>query len=245
MNNYKLIIQYDGSRYKGWQRLSEEESTIQDKIEQVLSKMLEKKTEINGCSRTDAGVHALGQVANFTTNQLFESENIKAYLNHYLPEDIKITEVSQVSENFHARYHSKGKSYLYRIWNKEYPNPFYRKYSMHVEHPLDIESMKAASRHFVGVHDFSAFSNAKSKKKSTEREIFHIDIQAKDGFIDIHFQGDGFLYNMVRWMVGALVEVGKGNLDGNQLPRILEEKERGKAGDLAHACGLFLENVIY
>jgi len=245
MYNYKLTVQYDGSRYKGWQRLGNGENTIQDKIEQVLSKMLGQEIEIVGSSRTDAGVHALGQIANFKTDQLLEPQEVKAYLNHYLPEDISIIEVTMVNENFHARYLCKDKTYLYKIWNKEYSHPFFRKYSMHVKGILDIEKMKAASRHFIGKHDFTAFSNAKSKKKSTIREIYNIDIKEEEGFIELRIRGDGFLYNMVRWMVGALIEVGLGKKESSVIALTMDAKERGKAGDLAEPGGLFLEKVTY
>ncbi|MDD3174104.1 MAG: tRNA pseudouridine(38-40) synthase TruA [Herbinix sp.] len=245
MYNYKLTIQYDGGRYKGWQRLGNGENTIQDKIEQVLSQMLEHETEIIGCSRTDAGVHALAQIANFKTDLILEADRIKAYLNHYLPQDICIMEVSSISEHFHARYNAKNKVYLYKIWNKEYSNPFMRKYSMQVYDKLNVKAMKAASEYFIGSHDFAAFSNAKSKKKSTVREIYNIDFQEENGFINIRLRGDGFLYNMVRWIIGSLVEVGLGKLEADRIPGIMEAKERNKAGNLAEACGLYLEKVTY
>ncbi len=245
MNNYKITIQYDGSRYKGWQRLGNGENTIQDKIEQVLTRMIGTEIEITGCSRTDAGVHALGQVANFKCPAELEPDSLGKYLNHYLPEDISITHVEQVPEIFHSRYHCKKKTYLYRIWNKEYSHPFARKYSMHVVDILNVEAMKEAGTYFLGEHDFTSFSNAKSKKKSMVRTIHSIDITEKDGFIDIRICGDGFLYNMVRWMVGALIDVGIGKKNSSIIPLAMEAKQRGMAGDLADACGLFLEGITY
>jgi tRNA pseudouridine38-40 synthase len=245
MNNYKLTIQYDGSRYKGWQRLGKGENTIQDKLEQVLSEMMGKEIEITGCSRTDAGVHALAQVANFKIEDSLPVERIKNYLNQYLPQDIGVTGVEKVSEGFHARYNAKDKTYLYRIWNKEYSNPFERRYSMHIINKLNIEAMKKASEYFLGAHDFTAFSNAKSKKKSMVREIHSILIEEEDGFILIRINGDGFLYNMVRWMVGTLVEVGLGKMRANEIPEIIQAKERDKTGNLADAGGLFLEKITY
>jgi tRNA pseudouridine38-40 synthase len=245
MYNYKLIIQYDGSRYKGWQRLGGNESTIQDKIEKVLSQMLGYAIEIVGCSRTDAGVHALSQTANFKTEKNFEPDQIKIYLNHYLPQDISVVEVSCVSENFHARYHVKDKTYLYKIWNKEYSNPFMHKYSMHVVDKLDINSMRVASQAFIGLHDFTAFSNAKSKKKSMVREIYDIDFGLVDGFVNIRLRGNGFLYNMARWIVGTLIDVGLGKIKSEEIPNMLKAKDRGKTGNLAQACGLYLEKVTY
>lgn len=243
MNNFKLTIQYDGAKYKGWQRLGNEENTIQGKIENVLSQMLGKKIEIIGSSRTDAGVHAITQIANFHTNASFTAIDIKNYLNRYLPHDISVSEVTLAPENFHARYNVTQKTYLYKIWNKDYSNPFMRKYSMHVKEKLDITKMREASQHFIGEHDFTAFSNAKSKKKSMVREIYSIDIATNEGFIDIRVKGNGFLYNMVRKIVGTIVAVGLGEIDAHCIHQILDSKERSQAGYIAEACGLYLESV--
>ncbi|MHB8127412.1 MAG: tRNA pseudouridine(38-40) synthase TruA [Mobilitalea sp.] len=245
MNNYKMIIQYDGGRYKGWQRLGNGENTIQEKIEHVLSEMAGYEIEVIGCSRTDAGVHALAQVANFKLNELLSEDHIKDYLNQYLPQDICVMEISLVSEIFHARYNAKDKTYLYKIWNKEYTNPFMRKYCMHVSEKLNVADMKEACSYLVGTHDFTAFSNAKSKKKSMVREIYAIDIKEEDGFINIRVRGEGFLYNMVRWIVGTLIEVGLGNMEGKEIPNIIASKERNKTGNLAEAGGLYLEKITY
>jgi tRNA pseudouridine38-40 synthase len=245
MNNYKLTIQYDGGRYKGWQRLGDDENTIQGKLEQVISKMTGESIEIVGCSRTDAGVHALGQIACFKTDQSYSEEEIKNYINTYLPQDISVIKVDLVPESFHARYHAKEKTYLYKIWNEEHPNPFMRKYSMHILKRLDIERMVLGSKSFLGRHDFTAFSNAKSKKKSMEREIYQVEIARIDGFVMIHISGDGFLYNMVRKMVGTLIEIGLGNQEENTISEILETKDRSKVNWLAEASGLYLEKIQY
>ncbi len=245
MFNYKLILQYDGGRYKGWQRLGQGEATIQYKLEQVLTQLTGQPTEIIGCSRTDAGVHALAQVANFKSAHRFSCEEIMNYMKRYLPQDIVVTEASLVDEQFHARYHAKSKTYLYKIWNKEYPNPFMRKYSMHVDEPLDLKAMQEASTYMLGTHDFTAFSNAKSKKKSMHRTIYSIRFEEIDGFFNIRIQGDGFLYNMVRWMVGTLVAVGLGRIKGEEIPEIFDLKQRNRTGDLADAAGLYLEKITY
>ncbi len=245
MYNYKLTLQYDGGRYKGWQRLGQGEATIQDKLEQVLAQLAGQPTEIIGCSRTDAGVHALAQVANFKTDIRLSCEEVMRYLNRYLPKDICVIEVDEVDEQFHARYHAKSKTYLYKLWNKEYANPFMRKYSMHVNEPLDLQAMKQASSYMLGTHDFTAFSNAKSKKKSMLRTIYSIEFEEIDGFINIRIQGDGFLYNMVRWMVGTLIAVGLGRMKGEVIPEIFDAKQRNRTGDLAEADGLYLEKVTY
>jgi tRNA pseudouridine38-40 synthase len=243
--NYKLTIQYDGGRYKGWQRLGDDENTIQGKLEKVISELVGEKTEITGCSRTDAGVHALSQVANFKTAKKLSESEIEDYMNKYLPQDISVIEVLSVPDHFHARYHAKSKTYLYRIWNKEYSNPFMRKYSMHVDKSIDVTVMRKASEHLIGEHDFTSFTNAKSKKKSMVREIYSIIISENSGFIDIRVNGDGFLYNMVRRIVGTLIEAGLGQLEVSEIPDILISKERGQAGGMADACGLFLEKIEY
>ena len=245
MNNYKLTIQYDGGRYKGWQRLGNSENTIQGKIENVLTELAGENIEIIGCSRTDAGVHALAQIANFKIGGNLTESEIMNYLNRYLPQDISIVEVILVPERFHARYNAKDKTYLYKIWNEQYTNPFMRKYSMHVEEKLNIARMKRACQYFIGKHDFTAFSNAKSKKKSMVREIYSIDIEENAGFIEIRVRGNGFLYNMVRKIVGTLIEVGLDEIDAEHIPSILDSKERIQTGRMAYAEGLYLEKVDF
>lgn len=245
MPNYKITIQYDGGRYKGWQKLGDEKNTIQEKLENVISELIGTSTEIIGCSRTDAGVHALYQVANFRTEKRFSEKEIKDYFTRYLPKDIAVVDVETVSDKFHARYNAKSKIYLYKIWNREYPNPFMRKYSMHVEKKLDINEMIKASKYFIGEHDFTAYSNAKSKKKSMVREIISIDIKEEDGFVNIRICGNGFLHNMVRKIVGTLIEVGLGEKKAEVIPGIIESKSRNETGMMAEACGLYLEEINY
>jgi tRNA pseudouridine38-40 synthase len=242
MNNYKLIIQYDGARYKGWQRLGNTENTIQGKIENVLSEMVGRNIEIIGSSRTDAGVHALAQVANVKLIEKMAESEIQNYLNRYLPQDISVTDVSSVHDRFHARYNAKDKTYLYKIWNESYPNPFMRKHSLHVEKKLDVEKVREAADYFVGEHDFTAFSNAKSKKKSMVRHIYSIVIEEDAGFINIRIRGNGFLYNMVRKMVGTLIHVGLGEVQPEEIKTMLESNDRSLAG-FADANGLYLENI--
>lgn len=245
MNNYKLVIQYDGGRYKGWQRLGSGENTIQGKIENVLSEMLGRSIEIIGCSRTDAGVHAFAQIANFKISENIPVTEMKQYLNRYLPQDISVVEVSIESERFHARYNSKTKTYLYKIWNEDYSNPFMRRYSMHVEEALDIYRMEKAAKYFLGEHDFTAFSNAKSKKKSMIRNIYSIEIEKVDGFLHIRVSGDGFLYNMVRKIIGTLIEVGIGKRDAEEISGMIHSKDRGQVSSLAEPGGLYLERIEF
>lgn len=243
MNNYRLTIQYDGGRYKGWQRLGNDDKTIQGKIENVLTELAGERIEIIGSGRTDAGVHALAQIANFKMRKDATEDEVMHYLNRYLPYDISVVDVSFVPDRFHARYNAKDKTYLYKIWNEKYTHPFMRKYSMHVEERLDIEKMRKASHYFLGKHDFTSYSNAKSKKKSMVREIYSLDIKVNEGFVEIKVRGNGFLYNMVRKIVGTLIEVGLGEKDPTEIHTILESKERIQTGRMAEAEGLYLEKV--
>ncbi len=245
MNNYKMTIQYDGGRYKGWQRLKDNDGTIQGKLENVLTELTGEQVEVIGCSRTDAGVHAYGQVANFKTESGYSREEVMHYLNRYLPRDISVVELLPAAPQFHSRYHAKEKTYLYQIWNEEYPNPFIRKYSMQVEQPLDLEQMRAACQYFLGSHDFTAFSNVKSKKKSMVREIYGLIIEKQNSLIEIRICGDGFLYNMVRKIVGILIEVGLGKRKADTIPALIHNRDRSQIGILADACGLILESITY
>ncbi len=245
MYNYKLTLQYDGGRYKGWQKLGDHENTIQETLSRVLSEFAGEETEVIGCSRTDAGVHALGQVANVKLKRRVQPRILMEYLNQHLPQDIGVTEVISVPESFHARYLAKRKTYLYQIWNREHPNPFRRKYSMHVVQSLEIEAMREAAVHFIGEHDFTAFSNAKSEKKSMVRTIYSIELRSEEGMLFLRICGDGFLYNMVRKMVGVLIEIGLGKLPAGTVPELLTAGDRSRINVLAEACGLFLEKIEY
>lgn len=245
MRNIKLTMEYDGGKYSGWQRLGDNENTIQGKLENVLHKMTNEKIEIIGSGRTDAGVHALNQVANFKTRTKMTLQEIRDYCNQYLPKDIVIKKVQEVDERFHSRYNVKGKKYLYRIWKGTLPTVFDRKYTYHVTNRLNIEAMEKAAQYFIGTHDFKAFSSGKSKKNSTVREIFDIEFTKKGSELDILFYGDGFLYNMVRIMVGTLIEVGEGKRKAEEIESLLEGKVRENAGITAPAQALFLYEVEY
>ncbi|NLM13777.1 MAG: tRNA pseudouridine(38-40) synthase TruA [Epulopiscium sp.] len=245
MQNIKLMIAYDGSRYYGWQRLGNTEQTIQGKIENVLSKMLKENIELIGSGRTDGGVHARGQVANFKTSVAVSPQDVIQYCHYYLPSDITVYDAKIVDEKFHARYNAKGKQYIYQIDNGIIHNVFERKYRYHVPQPLDIDKMKKASSYLIGEHDFRSFTNLKSKKKSTIRTISKIDFIQNDTFIDISFEGNGFLYNMVRIITGTLIEVGLNNMLPEDVKTILNKKERPLAGPNIPPHGLFLQKVFY
>ena len=245
MRNIKMIIQYDGSNFKGFQRLKDNDNTIQGKIEDVLSKFTNEKIEIIASGRTDMGVHALGQVANFKTNSKEPIEKFQKYLYKYLPESIVIRSMEEVDDRFHSRYNAKSKIYMYKIDNNEYHNPFNRKYTYHINKKLNIEKMKEASKYLIGEHDFSSFASSKSKKKSHVRTIEYINIEEKDGLIEIYIKGDGFLYNMVRIIVGTLIDAGLSKINPTDVKTMLEAKDRRVSSETAPAKGLFLFDVQY
>ncbi len=244
MRNIRLDICYDGTRYKGWQRLAGVENTIQGKLEQTVSRILEENIEISGSGRTDAGAHAKGQVANFHTGSDMPCEQILALLRRYLPEDIGIYSCKEAPERFHARLNARTKTYVYRIWNSETPCVFDRRFVYTFTQSLDLGKMKQASTLFLGEHDFSAFNANKKMKKSTIRRIDSLDICQTGEEIRISVTGDGFLYNMVRIIVGTLIEVGLGTRDADSIPALFGAK-REEAGCLVPAQGLCLMEVTY
>ena len=245
MRNIKMIIKYDGSRYKGFQRLKDNDMTIQGKIESVLSKMTNEDIEIIGSGRTDMGVHAYGQVANFKTNSIMPLNKIKSYLYEYLPEDIVITSLEEVDERFHSRYNAKSKIYLYKIFNDEIHNPFLRKYTTHIPKKLDLDLMKEGSKYLIGEHDFTSFASSKSKKKSNIRIIKSISIKEENGLIEVYVEGNGFLYNMVRIIIGSLIDVGLRKKSPEDIKIMLDAKDRKKSSDTAPSKGLYLYKVKY
>lgn len=245
MRNIKLTIQYDGTGYKGWQKLGDNDGTIQYKLENLLSKLLGEETSIIGSGRTDAGVHANMQVANFKTNSSVSNEEILKYFHKHLPQDIVVTSVTDASANFHSRYNVKKKIYTYNIYNSPIHDVFTRKYSYNVQETLDIKKMKEASKLFIGEHDFKSFTALKSKKKSTIKTIDSIAFKRKDNNIEIIFTGKGFLYKMVRILAGTLISVGMGKLTLQDIENIMNEKDRSIAPETAPAHGLVLTEVKY
>lgn len=241
--NYKLTIQYDGSRYDGWQKQGNTANTIQGKLESVLSHLVEG--EVHGAGRTDAGVHALGQTASVKLPGNLPPEQVRDYLNSYLPEDIAVTDVEQVEDRFHARLNAKGKVYCYEIRMGDVPDVFRRRYQYRVSEPLDVTAMRAAAEKLIGTHDFRAFCSNKKYKKSTVRTVSAVDIAVNDADMSITFRGNGFLYNMVRIMTGTLLEVGLGLRRAEEMEEILASRDRTRAGKTAPAQGLTLVQVEY
>lgn len=244
MRNIRLDICYDGTRYKGWQRLPGVDNTIQGKLEQTLSRILGEPIEISGSGRTDAGAHALGQVANFHCHSQMLCDEILSQLRRYLPEDIGIYSVRDVPERFHARLNAVGKTYRYRIWNSDEPCVFDRKFVYILPEKLNLEAMKKAAVSFLGEHEYSAFNANKKMKKSTIRRIDAIEIRRNGEELELLFTGNGFLYNMVRIMVGTLIEVGRGERSADSIPALFGAK-REEAGYLVPAQGLCLMEVEY
>ena len=244
MRNLRLDICYDGTRYRGWQRLKGVDNTIQGKIEQTLSRILGEEVEIHGSGRTDAGAHAEGQVANFHCESDMSCEEILQQLRRYLPEDIGIYSCREVSDRFHARLNAKSKTYRYRIWNSSDPCVFDRRFVWVEQGSVDVEKMRQAAAYFLGEHDFSAFCANKKMKKSTVRRVDHVEIRQVGPELRFLFSGNGFLYNMVRIMVGTLMEVGCGQREPESVAELFGKK-REEAGFLVPASGLCLMEVEY
>lgn len=245
MRNFKIVIQYEGTKYQGWQRQESTGNTIQGKFEAILSKMTGSKVQIDGSGRTDAGVHAYGQVANFKIDTHMSAQEILEYINRYLPEDIGVIEIREMPERFHSRLNAVGKTYRYRIWNSDLPCVFDRRYVYEFPQKLDIEAMRRAAAYCIGRHDFKAFTSNKKSKKSTVRTIESIEIQQSGPEIVITYKGDGFLYHMVRILTGTLIEVGQGTQRAEEMERLIASGTREMAGALAPAKGLALMEVRY
>lgn len=245
MRNFKLLLCYDGTRYRGWQRLGNTDATIQGKLETVLSRMAEHPVEVIGSGRTDAGVHALAQVANFHCRTDRTCQEILAYLRQYLPEDIGVISVEEVPERFHSRYQAVEKTYRYRIWNSPLPCVFERRMVYVVPEPLDVTAMARGAELFLGSHDFMAFCANKHFKKSAVRTIHRFSVERQGPEIEFTVTGDGFLYHMVRIMVGTLLEIGKGQRIKEDIPTILASRVRENAGMTVPAQGLCLMEVQY
>ena len=244
MRNLRLDICYDGTRYKGWQRLPGIDNTLQSKLEQTLSRLLDEPVEVSASGRTDAGTHALGQVVSFHCQSTMTCEEILSGLRMYLPEDIGIYSCRNVSPRFHARLNAKTKTYRYRLWNSDAPCVFDRKY-VHIDRrDLCVDRMRAAAQSFLGTHDFSAFCGNKNMKKSTVRTIHSFDITQMEHEIVFTVTGNGFLQHMVRIMVGTLLEVGAGERSADSIEALFGA-QRSQAGPAVPSCGLCLMEVTY
>lgn len=243
MRNIKITVQYNGKNYCGWQ--SQPDSVgIQGAIENAYYEIAKEKIKVIGSGRTDSGVHALGQVANFTTDSCISADKIPNALNAKLPKDISVVEAEDVVEDFHARYSAKSKCYRYMIHNNRYRNPIVSGISYQVKYDLDFDKMVRESKSLIGTHDYKGFMSSGSQVKSTVRTIYDLRLEKKEDMIVLEIEGNGFLYNMVRIIIGTLVDIGRGRIT-EPLSEVIESKDRGKSGHTAPACGLFLKKVFY
>ncbi len=241
----KLLIEYDGTNYLGWQVQARGE-TIQGTIQERLEQILGEPVHLVGAGRTDAGAHAIGQVAHFKTRSSLDLGSIHRALNSLLPEDILIQKVEEAEEDFHARKGARVKVYEYRVLNRPLRSVFHRRYAWHIPQSLNWEEMRKATQKLIGEHDFSAFRSTGTPTKSGIRKVFRAEWKReREGLMRFEIEGSGFLKQMVRAIVGTLVEVGRGKLDAEAFQRILESKDRRNAGPTAPAHGLFLKEVKY
>lgn len=244
MKRIGLVVAYDGTNYCGWQ-VQPNGITIQGVLNETLTELLGEPVEVMGASRTDAGVHALGNVAVFDTNARMPGDKFSYALNQRLPEDIRIQLSEEVEPDFHPRYCDSEKTYEYRILNRRFPVPTERLYSYFYHYKLDVKKMKEATSFLIGRHDFASFCGSGAQVKSTVRTITSMDVWREGDIITIRVSGEGFLYNMVRIIVGTLLRVNEGKISLDQVRRALEERNRSLAGITAPACGLYLDEVFY
>lgn len=242
--NYKITLSYDGGRYEGWQR-QQGRLTIQETVEACIESICAEKIKIIASGRTDAGVHALAQTANFHTGNKVDVAELVRKSNEKLPEDIKILSAEAVDENFHSRYDAIEKTYCYTIDLRERPNVFTRRYAYSVTEVLDVQKMKNGTEKLIGTHDFRSFTSDKRKEKDTIRNLKSIEIEEKNGYLKMYFTGEGFLYHMVRILAGTLIEIGTGKKTVEEIPEIFRAKNRFRAGFMAPAHGLMLMGVRY
>ena len=245
MENFALTVCYDGSRYRGWQKQGNTDNTIQGKLERLLSDILKQDIEIAGSGRTDAGVHAKMQVCSFKADTTLSCDKILSLLRERLPEDIGAVSLKTAAPRFHARLNCTEKTYCYRIWNSFEPNVFERKYMFNFTDELNIADMEKAAKLLLGEHDFTSFCSNKHMKKSAVRNLKKIEIQQLGNELRFYFTADGFLYNMVRILVGTLLHVGTGQMKTKQMPEILAKCDRLAAGPTAPAQGLTLWDIKY
>ena len=245
MKRVKIVVAYDGTNYCGWQ-VQPNGLSVQEVLEKHLSDLLCEEIRITGASRTDAGVHALGNVAAFNTSARMAADRISFAMNTRLPADIRIQESAEVPMEFHPRFANTVKTYEYRIFNRKFPDPTKRLYSFFYHYPLDVEKMQEAAGYLVGEHDFKSFCTAKPEVESTVRTIYSLDVfKEGEDMIVLRVRGNGFLYNMIRIIAGTLIRVGGGAYPPEHVKEILEAKDRSLAGETARPEGLTLVEIEY
>lgn len=243
--NIALKISYVGTNYHGWQ-VQKNALTVQEVFQKALYKVLKERTDIKGCSRTDTGVHANAYVINFYTDSLMNCENFPFALNRHLPDDICVYDCTEKDLSFHARYSCKGKEYIYKIWNYKFKNPFLSGQALHYWYPLDVNLMNEAAQHFIGKHDFTSFATLDSRKvENMERTIEYFNVSRENNFVNFTVKADGFLYNMVRIMVGTLLRVSQGKIKPDEITNIINSKNRSLSGPTVPPQGLYLNRIFY
>ena len=244
MKRVKLVVAYDGTNYHGWQ-VQDNGITIEEVLNRTISELVQEDIKVIGASRTDAGVHACGNVAVFDTESRIPGDKFSFALNQRLPEDIRIQESCEVDADFHPRYADTVKTYEYNILNRRYELPSKRLYAAFCYYPMDIERMNQAAAYLVGEHDFKRFCSAGAQVQTTVRTIYAVNVTKEDDMVHIRITGNGFLYNMVRIIAGTLMQVGTGLMEPEQVKEILEARDRSKAGPTAVAKGLTLVEIRY
>ena len=244
MRNLLLTLAYNGAAYHGWQRQSNA-LTVQQVVEESLSGLLGEDITVNGCSRTDAGVHARTYCLSFVTHTPIPPMGLIKGLNDRLPGDIAVRECREMPADFHARFSCKGKEYLYIVHNSEIKDPFYKDTAMRWRYPIDAELLDREAKDFIGRHDFKAFCSADCDKENTVREIYSYDVRREGELVRFTVSGSGFLYNMVRITVGTLLYIGEGKIPQGSIPRLIESRDRTLAGKTVEPGGLYLNRVFY
>lgn len=245
MRNFLITISYDGSSFHGWQ-IQQNAVTVQEVFQDALYRIIGEKPDIKGCSRTDSGVHANMFCISMHTEHKIPPERLKGALNRFLPLSVAVLDCKEVPLDFHARYSCKGKRYVYKIWNSPVRNPFLQGYAHHYRWKIDEELLNKSAKYFVGKHDFTSFCTVDSRKmENMERTIFSFDVKREGDMIIMSVEGDGFLYNMVRIMVGTLLKIQQGKILPDEIPSIIAQKSRNHKGTTAPAEGLYLDKVNY
>lgn len=244
MRNFKMVIEYDGTGYSGWQRQPNDRS-VQEVLENAIRAVTGESVRVTGAGRTDAGVHALAQVANFTTSSELQAPELQPAINANLPDDVSVLDLREASADFHAQRSARGKTYTYTILNRRVPSPLLRRAALFIPQKLDVDAMRRAAQFIRGEHDFACFRSAGSSAKTSTRNITRLDIQQEGDTIAITISAGGFLYNMARAIVGTLIEVGRGKIAPDEIKDIISSKDRRRAGPTAPPHGLCLVKVDY
>lgn len=242
--NYLITLRYNGSAYHGWQRQNNAD-TVQARVEEACKKLFRENISVTGCSRTDTGVHAEDFKVNFHSEKILKHENVVSGLNFFLPSDIAVTESIFVPDEFNARFSCKSKRYIYKIYNGKVRNPFYEGLSLHYKYQLDEKMLDLQAKDYIGTHDFSAFCAAGASVKTKTRTVYDAGVERQGDLVIFYVEADGFLYNMVRIMVGTLIYISEGKIPQETIPQIILSGDRSKAGKTQEPYGLYLSRVYY